>query len=137
MHKNSVSHLTAGSDLEGAQHILQWLSYVPAVKGQLLSILDTTDSWDVEIGYKPPKGPCDPRWFIAGKTDEITFERQSGFFDRGSFQETLDGWVQTVVVGRARFGVISVETRTIERGVPAHPANAASFEQKIMEAGQV
>jgi acetyl-CoA carboxylase/biotin carboxylase 1 len=27
--------------------------------------------------------------------------------------------------------------RTIERIVPADPANAASFEQKIMEAGQV
>jgi acetyl-CoA carboxylase/biotin carboxylase 1 len=34
-------------------------------------------------------------------------------------------------------GVISVETRTIERIVPADPANPASFEQRIMEAGQV
>jgi acetyl-CoA carboxylase/biotin carboxylase 1 len=34
-------------------------------------------------------------------------------------------------------GVIAVETRTIERVVPADPANPASFEQRIMEAGQV
>ena len=34
-------------------------------------------------------------------------------------------------------GVIAVETRTIERIVPADPANASSMEQKIMEAGQV
>ena len=142
MHKNGVSHLTAGSDLEGAQHILQWLSYVPAVKGQPLPTLATTDPWDREIGYRPPKGPYDPRWFIAGKTDETTSEWQPGFFDKGSFQETLSGWAQTVVVGRARLGgipigVISVETRTIERVVPADPANPTSFEQKIMEAGQV
>ncbi|KAI0306019.1 acetyl-CoA carboxylase [Multifurca ochricompacta] len=57
-------------------------------------------------------------------------------------RETLSGWAQTVVVGRARLGgipmgVIAVETRTIERVVPADPANPASFEQRIMEAGQV
>jgi acetyl-CoA carboxylase/biotin carboxylase 1 len=34
-------------------------------------------------------------------------------------------------------GVIAVETRTIERIVPADPANPASFEQRVMEAGQV
>ena len=26
----------------------------------------------------------------------------NGFFDRGSFVETLDGWAKTVVCGRAR-----------------------------------
>jgi acetyl-CoA carboxylase/biotin carboxylase 1 len=45
-------------------------------------------------------------------------------------------------VGRARLGgipmgVIAVETRTIERVVPADPANPASTEQRLMEAGQV
>ena len=77
-----------------------------------------------------------------GKTDEASSEWLSGFFDKGSFQETLSGWAQTVVVGRARLGgipmgVIAVETRTIERVIPADPANPASFEQRIMEAGQV
>ncbi|KAA1468959.1 acetyl CoA carboxylase [Dentipellis sp. KUC8613] len=142
MHKNGVSHLTANSDLEGATHILQWLSYVPEAKGQKLPIRELSDPWDREIGYVPPKGPYDPRWFIEGKTDEASSEWLSGFFDKGSFQETLSGWAQTVVVGRARLGgipmgVIAVETRTIERVVPADPANPASFEQRIMEAGQV
>lgn len=142
MYKNGVSHLTASSDLEGATHILQWLSYVPEVKGHPLPVLDTADTWDRDIGYVPPKGPYDPRWFIEGKTDESSSEWQSGFFDKGSFQETLSGWAQTVVVGRARLGgiplgVIAVETRTIERVVPADPANPTSFEQRIMEAGQV
>ena len=142
MHKNGVSHLTASSDLEGATHILDWLSYVPEYKGAPLPVLDLADPWDREISYVPPKGAYDPRWFIEGKKDETTSEWYSGFFDRGSFQETLSGWAQTVVVGRARLGgipmgVIAVETRTIERIVPADPANPSSFEQRIMEAGQV
>ena len=142
MHKNGVSHLTASSDLEGATHILDWISYIPAVKGDPLPVRETADSWDRDIAYTPPKGAYDPRWFIEGKKDEQTSEWLSGFFDRGSFQETLNGWAQTVVVGRARLGgipigVIAVETRTIERIVPADPANPASFEQRIMEAGQV
>ncbi|KIK95000.1 hypothetical protein PAXRUDRAFT_413240 [Paxillus rubicundulus Ve08.2h10] len=142
MHKNGVSHLTAASDLEGVTHILQWLSYIPEVKGDPLPVIETLDTWDREIAYVPPKGPYDPRWFIEGKVDEQTSGWLSGFFDKGSFQETLSGWAQTVVVGRARLGgiptgVIAVETRTIERVVPADPANPASFEQKVMEAGQV
>ncbi|KAG8970659.1 acetyl-coenzyme-A carboxylase [Tulasnella sp. 425] len=141
MHKNGVSHLTAQSDLEGTTHILRWLSYVPERKGAPLPTRPPADSWDREIGFFPPKGPYDPRWLITGKPED-SGEFLSGFFDAGSFQETLNGWAQTVVVGRARLGgipmgVIAVETRTTERVVPADPANASSFEQRIMEAGQV
>ncbi|KAJ7449654.1 acetyl-CoA carboxylase [Mycena latifolia] len=141
MFKNGVSHLTASSDLQGATHILEWISYVPEVKNGPLPVRETADPWDRDIGYTPPKGAYDPRWFIEGKTDNSS-AWTSGFFDKGSFQETLSGWAQTVVVGRARLGgipmgVIAVETRTIERVVPADPANPASFEQHIMEAGQV
>lgn len=142
MFKNGVSHLTAASDLQGATQILEWISFVPDVKGAALPIRETTDTWDRDIEYTPPKGAYDPRWFIEGKRDETSSAWLSGFFDKGSFQETLSGWAQTVVVGRARLGgipmgVIAVETRTVERVVPADPANAASFEQRIMEAGQV
>lgn len=97
MHKNGVSHLTAGSDLEGATHILEWLSYIPERKGAPLPVRITKDTWDREIEYTPPKGPYDPRWLIEGKREEATCEWLSGFFDRGSFQETLSGWAQTVV----------------------------------------
>lgn len=142
MYKNGVSHLTASSDLEGVTHILQWLSYIPKVKGGPLPIRDMSDPWDREIGYTPPRGPYDPRWLLEGKQDEQTSHYLSGFFDTGSFRETLGGWAQTVVVGRARLGgipvgVIAVETRTIERVIPADPANPASFEHRVMEAGQV
>jgi acetyl-CoA carboxylase / biotin carboxylase 1 len=97
MHKNGVSHLVATSDLHGTTQILTWLSYVPDVKGAPLPLLPSSDSWDREIGYYPPKGPYDPRWFIGGKRDENTNEFLSGFFDTNSFQETLSGWAQTVV----------------------------------------
>jgi len=142
MFKNGVSHLTASSDLQGAIQILEWLSYVPEYRDGPLPVRETPDSWDRDIGYTPPKGAYDPRWFIEGKTDDNSSQWLSGFFDKGSFQETLSGWAQTVVVGRARLGgipmgVIAVETRTIERVVPADPANPSSFEQRIMEAGQV
>jgi acetyl-CoA carboxylase/biotin carboxylase 1 len=140
MFKNGVSHLTASSDLQGATQILEWIAYVPEFKNGPLPIRETSDSWDRDISYVPPKGVYDPRWLIEGKMEEDSW--LSGFFDKDSFQETLSGWAQTVVVGRARLGgipmgVIAVETRTIERIVPADPANPASFEQRIMEAGQV
>jgi len=144
MYKNGVSHLTADSDLDGALQIMQWLSYVPDRKGKAIPIFPSGDTWDRPISYCPPKGPYDPRWFIEGKMEETDAGEQwlSGFFDKGSFQETLGGWAQTVVVGRARLGgipmgCIAVETRTIERIVPADPANPASVEQRLMEAGQV
>lgn len=140
MYKNGVSHLTADDDLDGVSHIVKWLAFVPESRSAPLSITPSGDSWDRDVQYMPPKGAYDPRWFMAGKEEEGAF--QSGFFDRGSFQETLSGWAQTVVVGRARLGgvpmgVISVETRSVERVVPADPANPVSQELKIMEAGQV
>ena len=57
----------------------------------------------------------------------------SGFFDQGSFTETLAGWAKTVNYGRICLGgipmsVIAVETRTVENIIPADPANAESQE---------
>ena len=112
MYKNGVSHLTAGSDLEGATHILKWLSYVPEKRGAALPITVPVDTWDRPITYVPPKGPYDPRWFIEGKDDEGTW--LSGFFDDKSFQETLGGWAQTVVTGRARLGGIPIGVIAVE-----------------------
>lgn len=66
----------------------------------------------------------------------------SGFFDKGSFQETLAEWGKSVVVGRARLGgipmgVIAVETRLVEQRIPADPANPNSRESILPQAGQV
>ena len=67
---------------------------------------------------------------------------EEGFFDKGSFQEILNGWAKTVICGRARLGgipvgVIAVETRTVEVIEPADPANLASETKVVSQAGQV
>lgn len=120
MYKNGVSHLTAANDLDGATHILRWLSYVPEHRGGPLPFIQPRDTWDRDIDYVPPKGAYDPRWFIEGKRDDVSSEWMSGFFDENSFQETLSGWAQTVVVGRARLGgiptgIIAVESEWLLR----------------------
>ena len=48
MYSNGVSHLTVGDDIEGVHAIIQWLSYVPAVRGGALPIIqpDNIDSPD-------------------------------------------------------------------------------------------
>ncbi len=66
----------------------------------------------------------------------------SGFFDRESFTETLAGWGKTVITGRARLGgipvgVIAVETQTVERVVPADPADNLSREEVMPQPAQV
>ena len=71
-----------------------------------------------------------------------TTEWESGFFDQGSFIETLSPWAQTVVTGRARLGgipcgVIAVETRSVECVIPADPANPDSETKVLSQAGQV
>ncbi|ORX91331.1 acetyl-CoA carboxylase [Basidiobolus meristosporus CBS 931.73] len=140
MYRNGVTHNTALNDLDGVGKIIDWLSFVPARRGDLLPITRTLDPVDRDITYTPPKGPSDPRDFLQGKYEDN--EWLSGFFDKDSFVETLGGWARTVVTGRARLGgipmgVIAVETRTVEHIIPADPANASSEEQVLVEAGGV
>ncbi|SCW00349.1 LAFE_0C02234g1_1 [Lachancea fermentati] len=141
MYNNGVSHLTAQDDLAGVEKIMEWLSYIPAKRNLPVPILETEDKWDREIDFAPvPNQPYDVRWMIEGRDAPDGFEY--GFFDKGSFQETLSGWAKGVVVGRARLGgiplgVIGVETRMVENLIPADPANPDSTESLIQEAGQV
>jgi acetyl-CoA carboxylase/biotin carboxylase 1 len=144
MYKNGVSHLTAQNDYEGISKIVNWISYIPERRNAPVPITISSDSWDRDVDYLPPKGAVyDPRWMLAGKEpEEEGASFQTGFFDKGSFTETLGGWARTVVVGRARLGgipmgVIAVETRSVEHIIPADPANGDSVEQVLMEAGNV
>ncbi|PWN34245.1 acetyl-CoA carboxylase [Meira miltonrushii] len=145
MYRNGVSHITVKDDLSAMTSFVKWLSFVPSKKSlDLPRFLPTVgaDTWDRSVDYVPPTGAYDPRFLIEGQTDAETNKHISGLFDNGSFQETLAGWATSVVVGRARLGgipigIIAVETRTLERVVPADPANPNSQEQRIMEAGQV
>jgi acetyl-CoA carboxylase/biotin carboxylase 1 len=140
MYKNGVSHMTAADEFLGVEKIVKWMSYVPDKKNNIVPRILTTDTWDREISYFPPKGPYDVRWLIGGKQDEDGY--LSGFFDKDSFTEALGGWARTVVIGRARLGgipcgVIAVESRTVENVSPADPANPDSMEQVTNEAGGV
>ena len=127
---NGITHQLVQNDQEGAEAILQWLSFVPRDAWSMPQALPVSDPVERAIGFRPTKQPYDPRdtwhlkvalsvWpkdMLAGCTaPDGSF--LSGFFDRGSFVEYMAGWGRSVVVGRARLGgipmgVIAVETRT-------------------------
>ena len=141
MFRNGVSHLDVTDDYKGTQAIVNWLSYVPLKAGLQGPILDTKDPIEREIEFEPTKQPYDVHHMLAGYYSD-NGKWISGFFDEGSFMETLAGWAKTVICGRARLGgipigVIAVETRTVENVIPADPANPESQEQIQMQAGQV
>jgi acetyl-CoA carboxylase/biotin carboxylase 1 len=141
MYRNGVSHMVVPDDFAGVSKIVEWMSFVPDQRGSPVPIRLGADTWDRDVVYTPPhKQPFDVRWMIGGKQDEEGF--QPGLFDRDSFVETLGGWAQTVVVGRARLGgipmgVIAVESRSVENVTPADAANPDSIEQITNEAGGV
>jgi acetyl-CoA carboxylase carboxyltransferase component len=72
----------------------------------ILSLSPYTDRIDRLIDFVPTKNPYDPRWMLAGRhnstDDGDTWE--SGFFDKGTWDEIMAGWAKTVVCGRARLG---------------------------------
>ena len=142
MYRNGVSHMTANDDFAGVSRIVEWLSFVPEKRNSPVALSMGAEDWDRDITYFPPhRQPYDVRWMIDGKREEDG-SYLSGLFDKNSFVETLGGWAQTVVVGRARLGgipmgVIAVETRSVENITPADPANPDSIEQVGNEAGGV
>eukprot|EP00930_Biecheleria_cincta_P026767 TRINITY_DN18824_c0_g4_i1.p1 TRINITY_DN18824_c0_g4~~TRINITY_DN18824_c0_g4_i1.p1 ORF type:complete len:2184 (-),score=502.75 TRINITY_DN18824_c0_g4_i1:163-6714(-) len=138
---NGVTHQLVQNDQEGAEAIVRWLSFVPRDTWSSPKALDALDPASRPVEFVPTKQPYDPRHMLAGTT---TAEGAwiSGFFDKGSFQEYLSGWGRSVVVGRARLGgipmgVIAVETRNVERRIPADPGNPDSREVVEAQAGQV
>ncbi|QSL66810.1 hypothetical protein MERGE_001197 [Pneumocystis wakefieldiae] len=138
--QRTIQVVRSKNDLNGISKIMNWLSFVPDKKDNPVPVLPSLDSWDRDVEYVPPKGAYDVRWLIEGKEDDNCF--LGGLFDRKSFHETLSGWAKTVVIGRARLGgipigIIAVEARSIENTLPADPANPESYEQNIIEAGNV
>jgi len=139
MHNNGVSHKTEVNDMEGIKRIIHWLSYMPASKGAPLPIISNhlSDPAERDITFYPPEGSdFDPRLLMTGQDD------LRGLFDQGSWDEILQPWAQTVIVGRARLGgipmgVVAVESRTVEVTLPADPANSDSEAKVISQAGQV
>eukprot|EP01052_Picozoa_sp_SAG31_P004045 SAG31_NODE_163_length_21856_cov_7.550214_1_plen_2125_part_00 len=140
MHANGVSHMTVDDDLEGVTEILKWVSYVPSVAGSPLPSLESADPISRKIDFMPTKSPYNVRDMLAGVDGPSGWI--SGFFDQNSWTETLDGWAKNVVTGRARLGglpvgIIAVETRTVDRLLPADPADPDTKEVVQPQAGQV
>lgn len=139
-----ISHIVVPDHLGAIKAAVDWISFVPSIRGGLLPITDTRGVDDIErtIDFTPQKGiPYDPRQLLAGVVDD-NGKWLSGFFDKGSFCETLAGWAKTVVVGRARLGGIPMgciitENRTTEAIKPADPADVKASESVIQEAGCV
>ena len=144
MYKNGVSHVDVHSDLDAFTAMLNWMAFVPRSQKEALALPthSIVDPLSRPVEWCPqPSVLYDPRLLLTGQhgTDG---EWQGGFFDEGSFMETLGGWARTVVTGRARLGgipcgVIAVETRTVQKVVPADPASEESREQVTQQAGQV
>lgn len=144
MYNNGVSHVVADDHLDAIAKSVEWLSFVPSTRGGLLPITDIRgfDIIERTVDFMPTAGAAyDPRNLIEGSVGEDG-SWQSGFFDKGSFVETLSGWAKSVVVGRARLGgipmgVVATENRTVEAISPADPADAKASETVKQEAGCV
>eukprot|EP00970_Alexandrium_tamarense_P005314 scaffold858_cov193-Alexandrium_tamarense.AAC.12 len=136
MYPNGCSHEIVDDDQQGVQSIIQWLSFVPKTTDSISPVRECADAVNRDVEFRPTPTPYDPRLMLTGTDDE------AGFFDKGSFKEYLGGWGKSVVIGRGRLGgipmgAISVETRLVEKIVPADPADPNSREAVLPQAGQV
>ena len=136
MNPNGVTHEVVEDDQEGVASIIQWLSYVPKTTDAPPASRESADPVNRAVEWKPTPTPYDPRLMMSGTDDA------AGFFDKGSYKEYLGGWGKSVVVGRGRLGgipmgAINVETRLVEKVIPADPADPNSREAILPQAGQV
>lgn len=136
MYPNGCSHEIVQDDQEGVSSILQWLSFVPKTIDAITPVRQSTDPVNREVAWRPTPTPYDPRHMLTGADGKL------GFFDEGSFKEYLGGWGKSVVIGRGRLGgipmgAITVETRLVEKIIPADPADPNSREAVMPQAGQV
>ena len=136
MYPNGCTHEVVDDDQQGVASIIQWLSFVPKTTDSLPAVRESADPVNRAVEWKPTPTPYDPRLMQSGTDDA------PGFFDKGSYKEYVAGWGKSVVIGRGRLGgipmgAISVETRLVEKIVPADPADPNSREAVLPQAGQV
>jgi len=136
MYPNGVTHETVDDDQEGVTSMLKWLSFVPEKVGALPAQRQSSDPVDRAVEWRPTPTPYDPRLMLSGTAD------MPGFLDRGSWRESLGGWGKSVITGRGRLGgipmgAIAVETRLVDKVIPADPADPNSREAILPQAGQV
>ena len=67
------------------------------------------DPVDRDVTFTPTKAPYDPRFMLAGRMNPDSPDVwESGFFDKESWQEIMEPWAQSVVVGRARYAIMTL-----------------------------
>ncbi len=60
--------MTVPSDVEGVFAIMDWLEFVPGVRGGPVPVIvPCLDPPERLIDYTPTKAPYDPRWMLAGR----------------------------------------------------------------------
>ena len=103
MHNNGVTHATVRNDYDGVLMMLKWLAYMPKDNQSAVPVLIACpDPVDRLIEFSPTRNPYDPRWMLAGRQHPTDVDQwESGFFDRGTWDEIMAGWAKTVVCGRA------------------------------------
>lgn len=136
MYPNGVSHEIVEDDQAGVASILKWLSFVPKSVGSFPASRQVSDPVERPVVWRPTPTPYDPRLMLSGTAD------MPGFFDKGSWKEYLSGWGKSVITGRGRLGgipmgAIAVETRLVDKVIPADPADPNSREAVQPQAGQV
>jgi acetyl-CoA carboxylase/biotin carboxylase 1 len=136
MYPNGCSHEIVQDDQEGVSSIIQWLSFVPKTTDNITPVRESADPVNRKVEWRPTPTPYDPRHMLTGA------DGKKGFFDEGSFKEYLGGWGKSVAIGRGRLGgipmgAITVETRLVEKIIPADPADPNSREAVMPQAGQV
>lgn len=120
-----------------------WYVYsnlVPKKVNSPLPCIFSCDCIERDIDVVIPKIAYDPRVLLEGIEENGSWK--AGFFDKGSFKETLAGWAKGVIVGRARLGgipmgVIVTESRATENIEFADPSVETSHESVTVQAGQV
>mgnify|MGYP005845589223 CR=1 FL=1 len=135
MFPNGVTHENVDDDQQGVASILKWLSFVPKQLGALPAPRKSADPVDRPVKWRPTPTPYDPRLMMSGTSDA------PGFFDEGTWKEYLAGWGKSVVIGRGRLGgipmgAIAVETRLVDKVIPADPADPNSREAVLPQAGK-
>lgn len=136
MGANGISHQVVDTDVDAMEAVLDWLSFVPKVRGGALPITPSvSDPAQRDVMYRPQLTD-DPRLLLTG------VEQQPGLLDAGTFIEMQLDWAKSVICGRGRLGgipvgVIVAETRPTETILPADPADPQSTEQRRVCAGSV
>lgn len=145
MGPNGVSHHIVDDESHACRKVLSWLSGVPVKKGTPSPIMLTSDPIDRDVskillgkeGLIKPPGPEAER-----PVPYDSMELVRTVFDAGSTEEAMEEWGGTVHVGRATIGgqpvgFITVDTRTVEKEVPADPSIEGSSPDRMNQFGQV